>query len=156
MIRFTREKSRLFRHLMGVAWVLTSVAFAQSTINGRVRDDAGRAVAGAELTIQGTAIRAETDDAGEFRLRSVPAGLLRVRLGDGVVAQHVECRSEVDRRGDVRVDQRHRCPLGQLLACDCVQLLARELLVLLVFAHCNASFRCYVDWSMGVCWIASA
>src|SRR5438309_4775970 len=88
-------------------------------------------------------------------LRDV-AGLLRVRIGDGVVAQHVECCGEVDRRGDVRVDQRHRCPLGQLLACDCVQLLACELLVLLVFAHCNASFRCYVDWSMGVCWIASA
>src|SRR5919198_6056752 len=36
------------------------------------------------------------------------AGLLRVRVRDGVVAQHVQRNGGIDRRGDVRVDQRHR------------------------------------------------
>jgi hypothetical protein len=37
MIRFAREKSSFFMHLMGVACVLTSHAFAQSTINAPVQ-----------------------------------------------------------------------------------------------------------------------
>src|SRR5437588_3819519 len=41
------------------------------------------------------------------RLRDV-ARLLGVRVGDGVVAQDVQCSSEVDRGRHVRIDQRHR------------------------------------------------
>src|SRR5919204_1949837 len=59
------------------------------------------------------------------------AGLLRVRVGDRVVAQHVQRDRSIDRRGHVRVDQRHRGALRQLLARERVQLLTRELLVLL-------------------------
>lgn len=53
---------------------------ATGAIDGRVRDAAGRAVAGAELTIQGTTIRVETDDAGEVRIKNVPAGDLELRI----------------------------------------------------------------------------
>jgi TonB family protein len=53
---------------------------ATGSINGRVLDPAGRAVAGAELTIPGSTVRVETDDTGEFRLKNVPAGDLSVRV----------------------------------------------------------------------------
>src|SRR6184192_3136733 len=58
-------------------------------------------------------------------LRDV-AGLLRVRVRDGVVAENVQRHGGVDRGSDVRVDQRHRGALRQLLAGDCVQLLAGQ------------------------------
>ncbi len=53
---------------------------ATGTVNGKVQDAAGRAVAGAELTIPGSPVRAETDDTGEFRLKNVPAGDLRIHV----------------------------------------------------------------------------
>jgi TonB family protein len=53
---------------------------ATGTVNGKVLDAAGRAVAGAELTIPGSPIRVETDDTGEFRLKNVPAGDLKIRV----------------------------------------------------------------------------
>lgn len=53
---------------------------ATGTINGTVRDPEGRAVAGAELTIPGSPLRVETDESGEFRLKNVPAGDLRIRV----------------------------------------------------------------------------
>src|SRR2546421_743208 len=56
-------------------------------------------------------------------LGDVP-GLLRVGVGDRVVARHVERDRCVDRHGDVRVDERHRRPLGQLLAGELLELLA--------------------------------
>src|SRR5437588_9384966 len=63
-------------------------------------------------------------------LRDV-ARLLGVRVGDGVVREDVRRDRGVDRGCDVRVDQRHRGPLGQLLARELVELLARERPVLL-------------------------
>jgi hypothetical protein len=53
---------------------------ATGSINGKVLDRSGRAVAGAELTIPGSTLRVETDDTGEFRLKNVPAGELQVRV----------------------------------------------------------------------------
>lgn len=53
---------------------------ATGSINGRVLDPAGRAVAGAELTIPGSTVRVETDDTGEFRLKNIPAGDLSIRV----------------------------------------------------------------------------
>src|SRR3954468_23459745 len=44
----------------------------------------------------------------------------RVRIRDRVVREHVGGDGRVDRSGDVRVDQRHRGPLRQLLAGDLV------------------------------------
>src|SRR2546423_10581466 len=64
-------------------------------------------------------------------LRDV-AGLLRIRVGDRVVREDVRGHGGVDRGGDVRVDQRHRGPLGQLFAGELVELLARHAPVLLV------------------------
>ncbi len=53
---------------------------ATGSINGKVLDRSGRAVAGAELTIPGSPLRVETDDTGEFRLKNVPAGDLQIRV----------------------------------------------------------------------------
>jgi hypothetical protein len=53
---------------------------ATGSVNGRVLDQSGRGLAGAELTIPGSPLRVETDDAGEFRLKNVPAGDLQVRV----------------------------------------------------------------------------
>src|SRR5439155_21928270 len=74
------------------------------------------------------------------------AGLLRVRVCDRVVAQHVQRVGGIHRRGDVRVDQRHRGSLRQLLAGDSVQLLVGEQPVLLgLVAHAMLLLRRYVD-----------
>ncbi|MGQ0642485.1 MAG: carboxypeptidase regulatory-like domain-containing protein [Gemmatimonadaceae bacterium] len=53
---------------------------ATGSVNGKVLDQSGRAVAGAELTIPGSTLRVETDDTGEFRLKNVPAGDLKIRV----------------------------------------------------------------------------
>src|SRR5919199_975518 len=63
------------------------------------------------------------------------ARLLRVRVRDRVVAQHVQRDGGIDRSGDVRVDERHRGALRELLAGEGVQLLVRELLVLHLLTH---------------------
>src|SRR5690242_9942401 len=72
--------------------------------------------------------------AASVRLVDVADVLLRVRVGDRVVAQRVQRHGRVDRRGDVRVHERHRGPLRERLAGDRLELLARELLVLLLLA----------------------
>src|SRR5919109_4850409 len=59
------------------------------------------------------------------RLRDVPR-LLRVRVRDRVVARDVQRDRGVHGDGDVRVDERHRGPLGQLLARELLELRARE------------------------------
>src|SRR5207248_3133232 len=67
--------------------------------------------------------------------------LLRVGLGDrrvlrGACIRHravgkdVERKSRVDRRGDVRVDQRHHGTLGKRLARDLLELFAGQSVVL--------------------------
>ena len=49
-------------------------------IEGRVTQaDNGRPVAGARLLVVGTTLRAETNDAGEFRIAGVPARQVEVR-----------------------------------------------------------------------------
>lgn len=57
---------------------------ARGTVAGLVRDSSGGGIAGAEITIAGTGLRAHTNPRGEFRLTNVPAGTLTVgvrRLG---------------------------------------------------------------------------
>src|SRR5919199_3076647 len=67
--------------------------------------------------------------------------LNRVRVRDGVVREDVRGDRGVDRSGDVRVDQRHRGALRQLLARELVELLARELPVLRLLRHAVPPFR---------------
>lgn len=68
----------------GVAWAVlqASPANAQATgrIDGKVVDPAGRAIAGAEVTIAGNTQHVETDAGGAFRVTGVPAGTLQVRV----------------------------------------------------------------------------
>ena len=56
----------------------------RGTVAGVVRDSSGGGIAGAEITIVGTGLRAHTNPQGEFRLTNVPAGIVSVgvrRLG---------------------------------------------------------------------------
>jgi TonB family protein len=56
----------------------------RGTVAGIVRDSSGAGIAGAEITIMGTGLRAHTNAQGEFRLTNVPAGTISVgvrRLG---------------------------------------------------------------------------
>src|SRR5215212_1946461 len=57
-------------------------------------------------------------------------GLGRIGVRDRAVGQHVRRHCGVDRNREVRVDQRHRGPFRQLLACELVELLTRQLLEL--------------------------
>ena len=59
----------------------------------------------------------------------------RVRVGDGVVRENVGRNRRVDRCGDVRVHEGHRCALGELLAGDRLQLLDGQLPILLLLGH---------------------
>lgn len=49
-------------------------------ISGAVRDSTGAAIVGAEITLQGGSLRAETDDRGQFLLAKVPAGQLQLQV----------------------------------------------------------------------------
>jgi TonB family protein len=56
----------------------------RGTVSGVVRDSSGAGIAGAEISIAGTGLRAHTNGQGEFRLTNVPAGTVTVgvrRLG---------------------------------------------------------------------------
>src|SRR5919198_6577983 len=52
--------------------------------------------------------------------------LRRIGGGGRAVRKHIRREREIDRNGDVRIHERHRRPLRQLLAGDSVQLLAGE------------------------------
>ena len=53
----------------------TSSAWAQTgTVKGTVQDQAGVALSGAEVRIEGTSLHTSSDDAGRYELGSVPAG----------------------------------------------------------------------------------
>jgi outer membrane receptor protein involved in Fe transport len=73
--------------LIGVAAVRVPVVVAQAdaqtgTVSGRVADDEGTALAGAQITVTGTTIGATTRNNGEYTLPRVPTGTqsLQARL----------------------------------------------------------------------------
>src|SRR5919202_1833706 len=96
------------------------------------------------------------------RLRSRLVGLRdRGRLGglrerDRVVRQDVQRDGRVHRRGNVGVDQRHRGALGQLLARELLELLARQGLVLLGGLIRHVMLLYGLPCWIGVCCAASA
>ena len=69
------------------------VAHAQTgSLSGRVTDESGAAISGAEVRVEGTSLHTSTDDDGRFELRDVPLGphTLRVlMLGFKVLARQV-------------------------------------------------------------------
>jgi len=74
---------RWIRGLMApVLWVLAPVALAAQggTVHGRVADKAGAPLAHADVTIDGTLLRASTTALGEYTLTGVPAGTRTVRV----------------------------------------------------------------------------
>src|SRR5437773_71058 len=70
-----------------------AAAHAQTgSIAGRVTDEAGAPVSGAEVSVEGTRIHTSTDDQGRFELREVPVGPQAIRvlmLGFKVQARQV-------------------------------------------------------------------
>ena len=69
---------------LGPAMLRAQEPGARGTVAGMVRDSSGAGIAGAEITIVGTGLRAHTNPQGEFRLTNVPAGTVTVgvrRLG---------------------------------------------------------------------------
>src|SRR5688572_15519038 len=49
-------------------------------IRGLVRDSTGQAIIGAQITIPGAKVLAESDDSGRFQLAKVPPGMLTLRF----------------------------------------------------------------------------
>src|SRR3954467_10162853 len=88
-----------------------------------------------------------------LRDRGVLAGVRdrRRAVGDGVQGDR-----RVHRRRDVGVEERHRRALGQLLARELRELLARQRPVLLGRLIRHASLLQRLLWSMGVCCCAAA
>jgi iron complex outermembrane receptor protein len=50
------------------------------SVSGRVTDESGAAVSGAEVRVEGTTLHASTDDQGRYELREVPAGERSLRV----------------------------------------------------------------------------
>ena len=49
-------------------------------IRGQVRDSTGQAIIGAQVTMPGTSLIAESDDSGRFELAKVRPGMLSMRV----------------------------------------------------------------------------
>lgn len=73
----------------GAVLLAPAAGFAQNvlprgTLSGMVRDSSGAGIAGAEITVSGTGLRAHTNSEGAFRLTNVPGGTITLgvrRLG---------------------------------------------------------------------------
>jgi hypothetical protein len=100
--------SSAFACLLG-STTLSPAALAQDSqgsIVGTVRDSLGVALSGAQVSVQGTNIRAVTDDDGTFRLGRLRAGDLTLsirRLGYRPESPSVRVSSEAQTRLDVRL-----------------------------------------------------
>src|SRR5882672_3001546 len=91
-MRFTIGRANIDAILaLGALWLAPSLAAQQGEVTGRVTDKAsGNAVAGAQVSIVGTTIRALTAQDGRYRVVNVPAGAVTVRvatIGYGTVTQ---------------------------------------------------------------------
>ncbi|MGH7720365.1 MAG: TonB family protein [Gemmatimonadaceae bacterium] len=76
----------------------------RGTIAGVVRDSAGAALAGAQISVAGTDIRAESDERGAFRLAAVRSGLASVRVRRlGFLPETVEVSVEPARTAEVTI-----------------------------------------------------
>ncbi|HMH25143.1 MAG TPA: carboxypeptidase regulatory-like domain-containing protein, partial [Gemmatimonadaceae bacterium] len=67
--------------LLPVVAITPGAVIAQSpaVVVGKVTAETGMALMGADVAIDGTQLRAITDDHGEFRLPGVPAGIVELR-----------------------------------------------------------------------------
>ena len=70
-----------------VAWSLdvpgqssTTRGSVRGSVRGVVRDTLGLAIAGAEVTVEGSAVRAVSDESGAYHLREVDVGTRRLRV----------------------------------------------------------------------------
>ena len=78
--RAAREMGLVLVLLAGVAGA-AGVAEAQTgTVRGTVRGEGGEPVPGAAVTVAAYELRAVTDSAGNFVLRDVPAGAVRITV----------------------------------------------------------------------------
>src|SRR5947207_8841553 len=84
-VRIPTMRASTARHLFGAAAVALLCALAPAavhaqTVSGRVTDAAGKAVAGAQVTVAGSDVRATSDAEGRYRLTLRAAGALAVRV----------------------------------------------------------------------------
>jgi outer membrane receptor for ferrienterochelin and colicins len=90
MIRRVLAALSVFALPLALAAAAPAIAAAQTgRISGSVADSAARPIAGAQISVVGTAHRAISDDAGRFTITGVPAGtydLRAQRLGQRVVS----------------------------------------------------------------------
>jgi carboxypeptidase family protein len=96
-----------------VAVVPTGAQEVLGSIQGRVTDSSGAAVAGAHVELTGTAFIAATDVEGRWTMAHVPAGEyeVRVRAADGLVI--TEQMARVPAGGVARLDG-HFPPVGEI------------------------------------------
>ncbi|MDP2529828.1 MAG: TonB-dependent receptor [Candidatus Palauibacterales bacterium] len=91
---------------------------AQGTVQGRVTDQDGKPLSGAQVTVKGTQLGALTNDAGRYSISGVPAGTYtvqaelighgtktaRVRVGEGLTAtQDFVLSTQAVRAQEIRV-----------------------------------------------------
>ena len=73
----TRTAGWVIALAISLSW---SSAWAQTgTVSGAVTDEAGAAVSGAEVRVEGTKLHTSSDERGHYELRDVPAGTHSVR-----------------------------------------------------------------------------
>src|SRR6266566_6579904 len=92
-MRFTLGRACLGALALGLLLPASRLAAQQGEVTGRVTDRAsGQALAGAQVSIVGTTIRALTGQDGRYRVVNVPAGSATVRvafIGYGITTQAV-------------------------------------------------------------------
>src|SRR2546430_7162830 len=98
-------RMRWFRAPMApVLFLLAPAALAAqgATVRGRVADKAGAPLAHAEVTIDGTLLRASTSATGEYTITGVPSGTRTVRAR---LLGYVQATAQVTVAGGQTVDQ---------------------------------------------------
>ncbi|HEX2718752.1 MAG TPA: TonB-dependent receptor, partial [Gemmatimonadaceae bacterium] len=100
------------RRFVVLAFLLTTLAAprlgaqAYGAIRGRIADSTGAPLARATVTVEGTGLRALSDDRGDYQLARVPSGLQTVivrRIGARTTAREVNVRAGEEIRQDFSV-----------------------------------------------------
>ena len=96
-MRLRETRCGTYRRLVAVALACFSVSAAAQEgslglggISGIVRDSLGQAIIGAQITIPGSQLIAETDESGKFELAKIRPGMLALRFRRLIMPQ-VRC-----------------------------------------------------------------
>ncbi len=84
---FVPIKGALF---CGLLWLMSTVAFAQKSVSGKVSDSKGDALPGASITVKGTATGAISDAGGNFKINVPNSGGALVVSSIGYKTQEIK------------------------------------------------------------------